>query len=184
MVQQRAAQRPPVAALGRHPFWLSAAERLDRVCQLSNDKPQSWLAAVKATPMPPRWAPDWRRHVPELLELMGASHYQPAMVGTAAGRHDSEMRLVARGAPDRPSPDAMGLASLGLAITIFCDSLHSVLLLNAVLGVDFLGRALCPGRRSRGSSGTPVRTCWTGAATGRARRSACPWRRAAGLGLR
>jgi hypothetical protein len=28
MIQQRAAQRPPVAALGRHPFWLSASERL------------------------------------------------------------------------------------------------------------------------------------------------------------
>ena len=125
---------------------LTSAPRLDRVCQLSNDKPQSWLAAIKATPMPPRWAPDWRRHVPELLELMGPSQvrcrprrdgptlrrvgpvvgptpafyscvptgmhgpacifwadltpcslqYQPEMVGTAAGRYDSEMRLVAR----------------------------------------------------------------------------------------
>ena len=36
----------------------------------------------------------------------------------------------------------MGLASLGLGIGIFCDSLYSVLLLNAILGLDFLGLAL------------------------------------------
>jgi hypothetical protein len=51
-----------------------------------------------------------------------------------------------RGAPDRASPNFMGLASLGPQIGIFCDfrytSMYSVLLLNAVLGLDFLGLAL------------------------------------------
>jgi hypothetical protein len=36
----------------------------------------------------------------------------------------------------------MGLASFGLAIGIFCDFLQSVSLLNASLGLDFLGLAL------------------------------------------
>jgi hypothetical protein len=38
----------------------------------------------------------------------------------------------------------MGLASLGLDIDIFCDFLYSVLiiLLKAILGLDFLGLAL------------------------------------------
>jgi hypothetical protein len=36
----------------------------------------------------------------------------------------------------------MWLASLGLDIGIFCDFLDSVLLLNAILGLDFLGLAL------------------------------------------
>ena len=36
----------------------------------------------------------------------------------------------------------MGLASLGLEIGIFCYFLYSVLLFNAILGLDFLGRAL------------------------------------------
>jgi hypothetical protein len=35
----------------------------------------------------------------------------------------------------------MGLASLGLEIGTFCDFLYSVLLLNAILGLDFLGLA-------------------------------------------
>jgi hypothetical protein len=33
----------------------------------------------------------------------------------------------------------MGLASLGLEIGIFCDLLYSVLLLDALLGLYFLG---------------------------------------------
>jgi hypothetical protein len=49
---------------------------------------------------------------------------------------------VSAGALDTASPNFMGLASLGLAIGIFCDFLCSVLLLNAILGIDFLGRAL------------------------------------------
>jgi hypothetical protein len=53
--------------------------------------------------------------------------------GRAGGRR-------ARGAPDRASPNFMGLASLGLEIGIFCDFLYSVLLLNA-LGLDVLGLA-------------------------------------------
>ena len=36
----------------------------------------------------------------------------------------------------------MGLASLGLEIGIFCDYLYSILPLNAILGLDFLGLAL------------------------------------------
>jgi Cu-Zn family superoxide dismutase len=46
------------------------------------------------------------------------------------------------GAHDMASPNFMGLASLGLEIGIFCDFLCSVLLLNAILGLDFSGLAL------------------------------------------
>ena len=46
------------------------------------------------------------------------------------------------GAQDRASPSLMGLASLGLAIGTFCGLLYSVLLLNAISGLDFLGLAL------------------------------------------
>ena len=49
---------------------------------------------------------------------------------------------VGSGAQDRASPNVMGLASLGLEIGIFCDSLYSVLPLNVILGLDFFGRAL------------------------------------------
>jgi hypothetical protein len=42
------------------------------------------------------------------------------------------------GAPDRASPKFMGLASLRLDISIFCDFLYSVFLLDAILGLDFL----------------------------------------------
>ena len=37
-----------------------------------------------------------------------------------------------------------------LEISIFCDWLCDVLLLSAILRLDFLGQALYPGRRSRG----------------------------------
>ena len=46
------------------------------------------------------------------------------------------------GARDRAGPNFMGLASLRRGMGIFCDSLHSVFLFNAVLGLDFLGLAL------------------------------------------
>jgi hypothetical protein len=49
---------------------------------------------------------------------------------------------VGSGAHDRASLNLMGLASLGLDIGIFCDFLCSVLLLNAILGLDFLALAL------------------------------------------
>ena len=45
------------------------------------------------------------------------------------------------GALDRASPNFMGLASLRPHIGIFCDSLHSVLLLNVFLGLYFSGLA-------------------------------------------
>ena len=48
---------------------------------------------------------------------------------------------MAHGAPDRASSNFMGLASLGLEINIFCDSIYSVFLLNAILGLYFLGLA-------------------------------------------
>jgi hypothetical protein len=35
--------------------------------------------------------------------------------------------------------DLMGLARLGLEIGTLCDSLYSILLLNVILGLDFLG---------------------------------------------
>jgi hypothetical protein len=41
----------------------------------------------------------------------------------------------------------MGLISLGLDIGIFCNLLYSVLLLNVILGLDFLGLALSASRR-------------------------------------
>jgi hypothetical protein len=46
------------------------------------------------------------------------------------------------GAQDRASPHFMGLASFGLGIGIFCDLRYSVLLLNAILELYFLGLAL------------------------------------------
>ena len=48
----------------------------------------------------------------------------------------------ADGALDRASPSFMGLASLGLAIPVFFDFLHSALLFNAILGLGVLGLAL------------------------------------------
>jgi hypothetical protein len=45
-------------------------------------------------------------------------------------------------AHDRASPNVMGLASLALNISVFCNFLYSILLFNAVLGIDFLGLAL------------------------------------------
>jgi hypothetical protein len=53
----------------------------------------------------------------------------------------------------------MGPASLGLEIGVFCACLYGVLLLSAILGLDFLGlalsrpqaRARAAGRRPRGS---------------------------------
>jgi hypothetical protein len=53
---------------------------------------------------------------------------------------------VTAGAQDRASPNFMGLASLGLDIDVFCNFIYSVLQLNVILGVDFLGLAY-PGRR-------------------------------------
>ena len=46
------------------------------------------------------------------------------------------------GAQDRASPNVMGLASVELEIGISRDVLYSVPPLNAILGLDFLGRAL------------------------------------------
>ena len=50
--------------------------------------------------------------------------------------------LVSPGALDRASPNFLGLASLGQAIGILCDLIYSVLQLNAILGLYFLGLAL------------------------------------------
>ena len=50
--------------------------------------------------------------------------------------------MTMRPSPKGYSPNVMGLASLGQRIGIFCDSLYSVLLFNAILGLDFLGLAL------------------------------------------
>jgi hypothetical protein len=46
------------------------------------------------------------------------------------------------GALNRASPNFMGLASLRLVIGIFCDLLYSVLLLDAILRLEFLGHTL------------------------------------------
>ena len=53
-----------------------------------------------------------------------------------------DRHVVLYGAQDRASPNFMGLASLGLEIGIICDFPCSVLLLNAILGLYFLGLAL------------------------------------------
>ena len=67
-------------------------------------------------------------------------------------------RQVRRGAPDRASPHFMGRASLGLDVGIFCDFLYSVLLLSAILGLDFLGLALSrPQVRRAVAAGAPRR---------------------------
>ena len=65
------------------------------------------------------------------------------MVGAlprGAGRGDGAR--VHPGAQDGASPNFMGLASLGLEIGICYDFLYNVLLLNAILGLGFLGLAL------------------------------------------
>jgi hypothetical protein len=54
---------------------------------------------------------------------------------------DEELQRWTGGAQDRASPNFMGLASLALDIGIFYDFLYSVLLLNVILWLDFLGRA-------------------------------------------
>jgi hypothetical protein len=69
------------------------------------------------------------------------------------------------GAHDRASLNFMGLASLGLELGIFCDFLYSILLLNAVLGLDFLGLALSRSQ-SRGTSPTTSWTRWSRTTTG------------------
>ena len=56
--------------------------------------------------------------------------------------HRQDNWEVLHGAQDRASPNFMGLASFGLDIGTFCDFLHRVLLLDAILGLDFLGLAL------------------------------------------
>jgi hypothetical protein len=74
-------------------------------------------------------------------------------VWACMGRLTAQTRRVpARAVPDRvpagdrvglrglrigARPNFTGLASLGLEIGIFCDSLYSVVLLGAVLGLDF-----------------------------------------------
>ena len=49
---------------------------------------------------------------------------------------------VRTGAQDGASPNFMGLVNVGLDISIFGDFLYSVLLLSAIVGLDFLGLAL------------------------------------------
>jgi hypothetical protein len=57
------------------------------------------------------------------------------------GTDDAEAKgpSVLHGAQDRASPNfaKLGLTSLGLEIGSLGDSLYSVLLLNAILGLDF-----------------------------------------------
>jgi hypothetical protein len=67
---------------------------------------------------------------------------------------------VQRGAHDRASPNFMGLASLALSTGVFCDFLYSILLLNTILGLDFLGLALYPGRRCNYKVGAQVDTSY------------------------
>jgi hypothetical protein len=72
---------------------------------------------------------------------------------------------VVAGAQDRASPNFMGLASLGLEIGIFCDSLYSDLLLNVFFGARFLRASPIPAggglrqvpRRARDAGGEIVR---------------------------
>jgi hypothetical protein len=47
------------------------------------------------------------------------------------------------------APNVMGLTSLGLEIDILCGFLYGVLIFRAILGLDFSGLALYPGRRRR-----------------------------------
>ena len=73
-----------------------------------------------------------------------ARQAKPAWRLLPAGASAPLVALVARGAPDsyRPAPVFTGLTRLGLEIGVFCDFLHSVLLLSAIMGLDFLGRPL------------------------------------------
>jgi hypothetical protein len=74
----------------------------------------------------------------------------------------------------------MGLASLGLDISIFCDFLYSVLLLDTILGVDFLGPALSrPQVRSSTTAGAPSAPTWSVRARRRASARRAPPRRCA-----
>jgi hypothetical protein len=72
------------------------------------------------------------------LDLSGSTKNGPL------GMFSQNIWSRAREVQKHRSPGFMGLASLGLGIAIFCDSLYSVLVLNASLGLDFLGLALSP----------------------------------------
>jgi hypothetical protein len=58
-------------------------------------------------------------------------------------RHErGPLRSVRHGAQDRASPSFVGLARLALNIGVFCGFLYSMLLFNAISGLDCLGLAL------------------------------------------
>jgi hypothetical protein len=66
----------------------------------------------------------------------------PTIQGSCRTSTNEDEAWVVPGARDGARPNVMGLASLGLEIGIFGDFLYSVLLLDAILGLDLLGRAL------------------------------------------
>jgi hypothetical protein len=79
---------------------------------------------------------------------MFRDEYQHLMTDLPAARFDWSLTekkgrfWVWCGALDRASPNFMGLARFGLEIGIFCDFLCSVILLNAIFGLDFLRQSL------------------------------------------
>ena len=89
--------------------------------------------------------------------MLAAADRGPVAVGQRCGGRRRRLRRAARQDP-RPdggghggwpaglriglAPPLWGLASLGLYISVFCDFLYRVLLLSAILMVDFLGRTL------------------------------------------
>jgi hypothetical protein len=79
-----------------------------------------------------------------LRQRLTGSHHPRRHMGNGSRLRTPARRQMGcgHGARDRASPNFMGLAGLGLEIGIFCDFLYSVLLLSAVLGLDFLGLAL------------------------------------------
>ena len=75
--------------------------------------------------------------------------------------HDPPSIWAPSGALDRASPNFMGLASLGLEIAIFSDFLYSVLLLDAILGLDFLGLAFSRSQAPSEATASMVADGWT-----------------------
>jgi hypothetical protein len=67
----------------------------------------------------------------------------------------------------------MGLASLGLAIGIFCDSLYSVLLLSTILGLNFLGLALSQSQLPCANGPRPGQVFWAGMGAAAAGQACC-----------
>jgi hypothetical protein len=81
-----------------------------------------------------------RKTIGEQMDKHASSHSDRARAWLGLGTCGFA-RTPTVGVSDAPSAP-VGTASLRLDIGIFCDFLYSVLILQAILGLDFLGLAL------------------------------------------